>query len=233
VSPEEAFQNYAELVRGITGRSMAAGPVQAREWLERHRSMVYSHELALESSRAGAGRDGIVRRLGLHRAELERLEAWFAELEERAGPELELLVVIPCGGAKLSHRAPAGELYVGNYHRAARRAAERLVEGTGGRVVILSALHGFVDPTTELEPYELRIGDSGAVGAAELYATATELGIYPARRVVILAGAAYADAAALVYPYAERPLAGTRGIGDQLARLKRIALRPELEERAR
>lgn len=33
------------------------------------------------------------------------------------------LVVIPCGGRKLAHAAPAAELYTGSYFRAALAAA--------------------------------------------------------------------------------------------------------------
>ncbi|MGV9310475.1 MULTISPECIES: hypothetical protein [unclassified Nonomuraea] len=39
---------------------------------------------------------------------------------------------------------PAGELYTGSYHRAARRAADALTHD-GGRVLNLSALHGLVE----------------------------------------------------------------------------------------
>lgn len=149
---------------------------------------------------------------GMHHAEGE----CDLDVEDEAD---ELVVVVPCGGAKLDHAAPAGELYVGSYHRACRRAAAAL----GGRVVILSAKYGFVGLDEELEPYELRIDEAGAIDEHELERSARRLGLVGARRVVVLAGGAYTRAARSVFPDAEAPLVPSRGIGEQLARLKRIA----------
>src|SRR5690349_4767772 len=70
------------------------------------------------------------------------------------------LVVVPCGGKKLNHSAPAGELYIGSYHRACRRAAEAL---RPARILILSALHGLVELDQVLAPYDLRMGQPGSV----------------------------------------------------------------------
>ncbi|WP_322974053.1 DUF6884 domain-containing protein [Actinacidiphila oryziradicis] len=51
---------------------------------------------------------------------------------------------------------PAGELYTGSYHRAARRAAETLMQGArAGRVLILSARWGLVAPDERIAPYDL------------------------------------------------------------------------------
>jgi len=143
----------------------------------------------------------------------------FSAIEQLVDGWFGRVVVIPCGGKKLDEAAPAGELYVGSYHRAARRAADAL----GGRVLILSALHGLVDLDTVLEPYDLRMGQPGSVAPERLAEQAVALGVADSLNVAVLAGKAYADAASSVWPHAVRPLDGTRGMGEQLARLAAIA----------
>lgn len=135
--------------------------------------------------------------------------------QQTTGP----VVVIPCGGAKLATPAPAGEMYTGSYHRACRRAADRL----GGRLLILSARYGLVDPSTTIEPYELRMGDRGSVDVATLRDQARSLGVDQADAVTVLAGREYADAATAVWPHARRLLDGTRGMPEQMALLARLA----------
>ncbi|MCX5066736.1 hypothetical protein OOJ91_12855 [Micromonospora lupini] len=91
--------------------------------------------------------------------------------------------VVPCGGQKLDRRAPARDLYVGslfrhtfeNAERSARLDTEEL--GRPARVLILSAMHGLIDPATELDPYDLRIEEPGSVTAATLAGQAAALGI--------------------------------------------------------
>ncbi|MFY7069044.1 DUF6884 domain-containing protein [Nocardiopsis changdeensis] len=139
------------------------------------------------------------------------------EPQEAPGP----LVVIPCSARKGTAAAPARELYTGSYHRMCARAAEALT-ARGGRVLILSARHGLISPYTVLSPYEHRMGQHGDVSAERLRAQAAALGAADAPEVVILAGRAYAEAARAVWPSARTPLAGTRGIGQQRARLAGI-----------
>lgn len=129
------------------------------------------------------------------------------------------LVVVPCGGAKLGHAAPAGALYTGSYHAACRRAALAI----GGQTLILSALHGLLALADVIEPYDLRMGQPGSVTAQRLREQAAARGVDQAADVVILAGRKYADAAAAVWPHARRPLDGSRGMGEQLQRLARIS----------
>ncbi|MEW1551469.1 DUF6884 domain-containing protein [Streptomyces tsukubensis] len=150
-----------------------------------------------------------------------------AEREER-----ELVVIVPCGGRKAVNGeghpragqpvvcAPAGELYVGSYHRATRRAADTLTRGgRTGRVILLSAKYGLVELTTWLSTYDLRAGDPGTVTGETLRRQAHELGISGAS-VTVLAGKAYTELAREVWGKSlDTPLGGTRGIGEQLARL--------------
>lgn len=63
--------------------------------------------------------------------------------------------VISCCKEKLDRPAPARELYRSRLFR----AASEWIETRTDRWVILSALHGVVDPDTILEPYDLRLDD--------------------------------------------------------------------------
>lgn len=130
------------------------------------------------------------------------------------------VVVISCGGRKADGPAAAGELYTGSYHRAMRRAADALTRD-GGRVLILSARHGLVALDEVLDPYELRLGDPGAVSAERVREQAEALGVAD-EAVTVLGGRAYVELAREVWADAEAPLAGSRGICEHLGRLARI-----------
>lgn len=94
-----------------------------------------------------------------------------------------LTYVIPCGGAKRDHAAPAHDLYVGQMFRhtlasALAIAAADVAAGVGpARVLILSARHGLVTLDTVLAPYEQRIDQPGAITVDELADQALALGI--------------------------------------------------------
>lgn len=148
------------------------------------------------------------------RAEAERLGA---------APAASRLVVIPCGSAKREgfQAWPAGVLYVGSYHRACRAAADRLAADTGARVMILSAWYGLVSLERPLWTYNVTAGDPRAVKPYRIRRQAVAMGVLDAD-VTVLAGSRYVRLAREVFPDAAAPLEGTRGIGEQLARLKRI-----------
>lgn len=62
--------------------------------------------------------------------------------------------IVACSKTKAAHAAPAVELYQGRTFR----AAVEYLRGRGvARIVILSALHGAVDESQQLEPYELAL----------------------------------------------------------------------------
>ncbi|GAA4470904.1 DUF6884 domain-containing protein [Phytohabitans houttuyneae] len=132
----------------------------------------------------------------------------------------QLLVIVACGARKRPEQCehPAGQLYTGSYHTAARRAADTIA-APGGQVMILSARYGLLDLDEPVPPYQLRLGQPGAVTAAFLREQARQLGLLPTGQVVALAPRGYAALITAVWPHALRPLAGTRGIGDQRARL--------------
>lgn len=142
---------------------------------------------------------------------------------DRLGPEL---VVIPCGSRKLDRPARAADLYVGSYHRACRRTADAL---RPDRLLILSALHGLLDLDDVIEPYDTPHGAAGAVTAGLLREQAAVRGVVRLDPVVALGGARHVELVRAVWPHAETPLSGTRGMGEQMARL--AALRRELDPR--
>lgn len=150
-----------------------------------------------------------------HHRIAEELYAIRAELT--AGP----VVLVPCGSAKLDRRAPAGELYTGALHRSARRAAARYVDELGARVLILSAAHGLVALDTELDPYDVTVGDAGAIDPEALGAQAAELGITDA---VVLGSAAYVGLARAAGITVEAPLAGCPGLFAMRGRLRALAV---------
>ncbi|TLQ38834.1 DUF6884 domain-containing protein [Streptomyces marianii] len=150
-----------------------------------------------------------------------------------AHEERERVVIVACGRRKAVYAdgihkgkpvigARAGELYVGDYHRAMRRAADVLTRGgRSGRVLILSAKWGLVELDRHILNYDLKAGDPGTVDGETLRRQAHELGISGAA-VTVLGGQAYVKLAGEVWDDFTALLAGTRGIGEQLARLADI-----------
>lgn len=128
------------------------------------------------------------------------------------------VVIVPCGARKLDRPAPAAQLYTGPLFRSAYAAAAR----TGDRILILSALHGLVDPLEVLTPYNVRLGDPESITPGELAAQAARMGVTRAD-VTVLGGRDYVELARTVWPSADAPLAGSRGIGDMRGRLARMA----------
>jgi hypothetical protein len=132
-----------------------------------------------------------------------------------------VIAVIGCGKAKLDRAAPARELYVGQYFRACLLAAETVASG---RVFILSAKYGLIKPAQVIEPYDLTVGQPGAVGAEVVYLQAAILGV-ESEPVTALCGARYVALIRDVWnPRLSTPLAGM-GIGRQLQALARICRR--------
>lgn len=138
---------------------------------------------------------------------------------DQAGCLQPELVVIPCGSRKLGRPARAADMYIGSYHRACRRAAEAL---RPERLLILSAGYGLLDLDDIIEPYDTPHGAAGAATAERLLEQAAERGIVHLDPVVTLGGARHTALVHTVWPYARTPLAGTRGMGEQMARLAAI-----------
>lgn len=125
------------------------------------------------------------------------------------------LYLIACSAAKLDHAAPAAQLYTGQAFKLAMAAAAR----AGADVLILSAMHGAVEPTDILAPYDRAL--SKMTRRERLIweiTTAAKLMQHRDRTIVVLAGKHYAKALA-GFPNVSLPLRG-QGIGQQLATLK-------------
>lgn len=65
---------------------------------------------------------------------------------------MQTTLVLACSGSKLDHAARAVDIYQGTLFKRGRAYAE----AQGWRIVILSALHGFLDADTVIEPYNKR-----------------------------------------------------------------------------
>lgn len=138
------------------------------------------------------------------------------------------LIVIPCGRRKLERRARVADMYTGSYHRACRSAAEAL---RPGRLVVLSAGYGLLDLEEVIEPYDTPIGSADSVGASLLMEQAVRRHLVDLDPVVVLGGRRHVALATAVWPHALTPLAGTRGIGQQFARLSALARTAALPDR--
>lgn len=75
-------------------------------------------------------------------------------------------VIIPCGFKKTKVRTKAQHLYQGPYFKMNLAWALSVVDGS--RVFILSAKHGLLRLTDELDPYDLKMGQPGSIGAVEI-----------------------------------------------------------------
>ena len=113
---------------------------------------------------------------------------------------LGLLVIVPCGKAKIWDRhpeagpTPARDAYIGSPFIVNRRYAERFAS----RWVILSAKYGFIDPGFVMPgPYDVTFKRRGAelIGAASLRAQVAELVLAVFPTVVVLGGKEYRQAA--------------------------------------
>lgn len=132
------------------------------------------------------------------------------------------LVVIGCGRAKRPVTSPARLLYTGSYFLLCQRAALALRPDNG--YLILSAKYGLVTPDTELEPYDLRMGQPGSVSAAVISDQAERLGYAAEDSVVVLASRRYADMVRTVWPHAVAPLLSAPGMGHQRRVLSLITM---------
>lgn len=129
------------------------------------------------------------------------------------------LVLVSCVKSKLPSAAPACELYTSAWFRQVRD----IVEASGARWFVLSALYGLVAPEERIEPYDYTLK---TLGVAERRAWATKVlsKLLPEaagrRRIVMFAGARYREF--LIGPLQQQgiavdvPMANLR-LGEQLA----------------
>lgn len=132
----------------------------------------------------------------------------------------KITIIIPCGAAKLDRPAPARDLYTGQMFRHTLHAAQTEADAIGGRVLILSAQHGLIDPDTVIAPYNTRMGQPGSVTPGTIARQAEDdLGIQWGDDVYAFLPAAYYDRLSValqsidVYP--QDVYEATAGIGEQ------------------
>lgn len=121
------------------------------------------------------------------------------------------LVIIGCGADKLDRPAPAASLYTGQHFRVCLATA--LAIAPRDSVLILSARYGLLGLDDHAEPYDLTIGQPGAVSVGQLAAQARTRGQLD-RPAVALCGKRYAALVRAVWSDVTTPLAGL-GIGRQ------------------
>lgn len=124
--------------------------------------------------------------------------------------------LVACVGQKLSHAAPAKDLYCSRWFALVRA----IMDQRGEPWAILSARHGLVMPDAVIEPYNETLGTKSRV-AREQWADAVYPLIPDADRYVIWGGENYFEFLAPML-HAELPLQHL-GIGQQLQYLGRLA----------
>jgi hypothetical protein len=133
---------------------------------------------------------------------------------------MSALIVVGCGASKLDHPADAADLYTGQHYRLCLAAARSIAADDS--IMILSARYGLVTLTQRLMPYDLTLGQPGAVGPNKVLTQAVVHRVL-GRPVIVLASARYADLIRQVWDdgMVTAPLAH-QGIGRQRATLARI-----------
>ena len=69
------------------------------------------------------------------------------------------IALVACASSKQEHPAQAADSYVSDLFRKSHSYAERHAETW----FVLSAKHGLIEPTTEIEPYEMTLNTMRAV----------------------------------------------------------------------
>ncbi|MFC9974287.1 DUF6884 domain-containing protein [Spirillospora sp. NPDC127200] len=144
-----------------------------------------------------------------------RWDPWADEPQDLYG----LVVLVGCGVAKKDEPCKAGEMYTGSFHKLCRQAGEAMNPDV---LLILSAKYGLLELDQRIHPYDTRLGEAGAVKPDWVWKKARRRNLLEADRVVVLAGRAYLELARKVWPHAESPVEGARGIAQMRGILARI-----------
>lgn len=125
------------------------------------------------------------------------------------------LVLVPCAARKLTRSERAREIYDSDHFRLTLRAAEARARIVGGRVMILSAKYGLLNLDRVISPYDVAMGQAGAIDAAWL---ASQLAVQHVRTVEALLPSRY-----LAAMRSAVELLGLQGLGIELVDLYRGA----------
>jgi cytoplasmic iron level regulating protein YaaA (DUF328/UPF0246 family) len=127
-------------------------------------------------------------------------------------------VLVACCGPKLTHPAPAADLYVSALFKKARIYAERR-----GKWFVLSALYGLLDPTEVIAPYNItlkRLSSEERRKWGQKVREQLDTAGLMRRPLVALAGADYVNPLLQAGLEVTQPMKGYR-IGEQLQWLKK------------
>lgn len=146
----------------------------------------------------------------------------FVEVKIEGADRPADMVLIACCGKKLGHTAPAGQIYQSAlFQKSWRYALQRV---PAGRIRILSAQHGLLEPDRVIRPYDVTLNamtpPERRLWSASIVSSMAVQG-WP-DRIIILAGSRYREWVDQAPPEVEIdiPVAGM-GIGQQLGFLKR------------
>ena len=130
-------------------------------------------------------------------------------------------VIIPCGNTKLATAAPASEFYTGSMFQDSLRTARKLF--SDDRIYVMSAKHGIVPLDRVLEPYDVKLGMEGSIDAATLADSLDAAGIEGTITSLLpkMYDQLFTEAAAGKFEI-DHHFEGSRGIGDQKARLSKL-----------
>ena len=131
-----------------------------------------------------------------------------------------VVALVSCGKSKLTHKAPARELYTGTLFRLSYEYATQHAD----QVLILSAKHGVVYPYTELEPYNETLNGKSK-HEQKRWAYTVLQSLPPADHYIVLAGEAYRKYITQKLRSYEVPLKGLP-FGRQLQYLNELLRRP-------
>jgi hypothetical protein len=128
-----------------------------------------------------------------------------------------VIVVTACGKSKALTAQPAGLLYTGSYASAGIQWATTVVPKE--HIYVLSALYGLVPYWQVIEPYDLTLGQPGAVRAPAVRHQAERFGVLDEPEVVAVGAKRYRDMVLDVWPHAMTPFT-QGGMGLQMAAMR-------------
>jgi len=136
-----------------------------------------------------------------------------------------MLILIPCGNKKLSHPAPAADLYIGPHYKFGLEWARS--QAPDHRIRIVSAKHGLLPLDQVIAPYDIHLGHGqDEISKATLKEQAGQQGLLGETNVRGALPKAYVDLVRYSFPnlsniFDQLP-PKRRGIGCQNQLLKRL-----------
>ena len=130
------------------------------------------------------------------------------------------ICVVACGQKKQPGEWPALELYVGSYFR--QCAAWALAKFDPGDIYVLSAKYGLIRGDEVLTPYNVRLGDRGAITWRQTKEHAEVLGLLDVDEVTVLGGVLYRGHCISVWGLerVKAPFGKISGIGYQMQAMR-------------